>query len=319
MFSQIDAERLRERLPALDFSGAANADSLLARYRSHYGLDVESGGLEASHQAGIIESSRYRLVCHYFSPAAPRGNVFLLHGYFDHSGLYGHLIRHCLGLGYAVVIFDLPGHGLSSGEQASIDSFSRYCEALLDCLRLAQVKNLARPWHVIGQSTGGAILIDSLLHHDLQRHGQFERLILLAPLLRPCNWIRSLFLFRISHWLRRATRRTFTNNSHDRAFRDFLREHDALQCLQLPRDWVLALMDYLRRFRLARPCDTPLHIIQGTDDGTVDWVYNLARLEEKFPQTHIHMVEGARHHLVNESPAYRDDVFNLITDILMED
>ncbi|MEX2469038.1 MAG: alpha/beta hydrolase [Pseudohongiellaceae bacterium] len=319
MFSRADAERLREGLPALDFSGATTTDPLLARYCSHYGLEVESGGLEASHQAGIMESGPYRLVCHYFKPPKSQGSVFLLHGYFDHSGLYGHLIRHCLGLGYAVVIFDLPGHGLSSGDEASIDSFARYCEALLDCLRLARAKNLARPWHVIGQSTGGAILIDSLLHHDLQRHGQFERLILLAPLLRPRNWTRSLFLFRVSRWLRRATRRRFSENSHDRAFLDFLREQDALQSRQLPRDWVLALMDYLHRFRLAQPCDTPLQIIQGTDDGTVDWANNLARLEEKFPQTHIRMVEGARHHLVNESPAYRDEVFKLITEVTMED
>ena len=44
-----------------------------------------------------------------------RGTVLICHGYFDYVGLYRHLIAHVLELGYAVLAYDLPGHGLSSG------------------------------------------------------------------------------------------------------------------------------------------------------------------------------------------------------------
>ena len=41
-------------------------------------------------------------------------NVFLIsHGYYDHAGLYGHLIEHLLSRGWNVAIFDQIGHGLS--------------------------------------------------------------------------------------------------------------------------------------------------------------------------------------------------------------
>ena len=315
MFSRAEAERLRDSLPAMAFGGAASDSPLLARYRSHYGQDAESGPA-ATHQDGTFASGAHTLVCQCFRPPAPHGSVFLLHGYYDHSGLYGHLIRHCLDLGLATVIFDLPGHGLSSGDEASIDSFSRYCEALLDCLTLAREHALPEPWHAIGQSTGGAILIDSLLHHQLGSRFDLARHVLLAPLLRPLDWQRSMLLFGLSRWLRPATGRRFTENSHDRQFIEFLRQQDALQSRLLPRAWVLALMDYLRRFKAAAPCDTPLHVIQGTEDRTVDWPYNLARLADKFPNTHTYMVEGARHHLVNESPEYRSQVFQKVTEAL---
>ncbi|MEB3734885.1 alpha/beta hydrolase [Halopseudomonas pachastrellae] len=47
-----------------------------------------------------------------------------------HMGLYRHLIQWGAGAAYAVLAFDLPGHGLSSGERASIDCFLRYQKVL---------------------------------------------------------------------------------------------------------------------------------------------------------------------------------------------
>ena len=43
---------------------------------------------------------------HFQLPEVGAGTAFLLHGYYDHAGLYGHLIRQCLALGYSVIIMD---------------------------------------------------------------------------------------------------------------------------------------------------------------------------------------------------------------------
>ena len=47
------------------------------------------------------------------SDGAPTGVVCLVHGIGDHSGRYGHLCSALVHAGYAVVGFDLRGHGRS--------------------------------------------------------------------------------------------------------------------------------------------------------------------------------------------------------------
>ncbi len=60
----------------------------------------------------------------------PRGTIFLLHGYNDHTGILKNLICFCLNQNYSVAVYDLPGLGLSSGEQGAIKDFSEYADIL---------------------------------------------------------------------------------------------------------------------------------------------------------------------------------------------
>ncbi|MDA1372917.1 MAG: alpha/beta hydrolase [Proteobacteria bacterium] len=318
MFSRDDAVKLRESLAAIDFNTETDVrNSLLESYLNHYGLNFFTE-MKVSHSVGNFESGEFTLVCHYFSVPLEiqQGTAFLLHGYFDHSGLFGHLIKHCLQLGYAVVIFDQPGHGLSSGSAASIDSFRQYSDALLECFKQAEAFAVNQPWVVIGQSTGAAVIMDALLSSNLTENYPIQRFILLGPLLRPKRWRTSRLLFSFTHWFLKTTPRSFAENSHDEAFLNFLRSNDALQSDRLPRDWVLAMIEYHKRFARAETSNQVLHIIQGTGDETVDWQFNLSKIQVKFPQSKIYLISDARHHLVNESPAYRDKVFTSIDRIV---
>ena len=318
MFTRDDANQLRASLEPLDFAAEAPASPVLDRYRRCYGLDFSSPTLPVRHAIGRFESDSFSLVCQHFALplAQQRGTAFLLHGYFDHTGLYGHLIKHCLQQGLAVVMFDLPGHGLSSGAAASIDSFQRYTAALLTCLRLAAQQQLNQPWVSIGQSTGGAVLMDALLGKQLAQRYPLQRYILLAPLLRPYRWWQSRLLFALVRHFVRTTPRNFAANSHDQEFLSFIKSSDALQSQLLPRDWVQAMIDYQRRFAAAPTSAQALHIIQGSADKTVDWQYNLAAIQAKFPQSKSFLVADARHHLVNESAEYRTRVFSLLDQVM---
>jgi len=338
MFSQADADQLRESLPAIDFRGGdfrgteCHDDSgLLGAYIHHYGLDLRRQGQPVGHRLGTIESGGFKLVCHHFYRDAltqpglnsadnrvennrveNKGTAFLIHGYFDHTGLYRHLISYALDAGYDVVIFDLPGHGLSSGPVANINSFQEYGKAFEDCLALADAQELGRPWITIGQSMGAAVIIDSLLHTDLASHFDIQRYVLLCPLLRPSNWTWGRMLYAVSRWLPYSTQRRFSNNSHDVEFLKFLEWDDALQSQRLPREWVAAMIDYQRRFAKAPASKIPLSIVQGSGDGTVDWRFNLRNLQKKFPNSKSYLVADARHHLVNESREIRSRVFTAI-------
>lgn len=319
MFSHNDAERLRHDLAPMRFDADLPRGDLVDAYCDYYGLNFGSKQRPVHHSLGLLSSGGFEVVCQHFQVALSerRGTVFLLHGYFDHTGIYQHLIRHCLDAGLAVVIFDMPGHGLSSGTPASIQSFAQYRAAFLDCLALARSQQVAQPWVTMGQSTGGAIIMDSLQEASLATRFPCAAYLLLAPLLRPAHWTRSKLLFWLTRPFVSSSPRTFARNSHDEEFLDFLKRSDDLQSRRLEGDWVQAMIDYQRRFEDFPPAPSALHIIQGTGDGTVDWRYNLTKISEKFPASKTYLVAEAGHHLVNESVPYRTRVFTLIDEILV--
>ncbi|MFT4671318.1 MAG: alpha-beta hydrolase superfamily lysophospholipase [Pseudohongiellaceae bacterium] len=313
MFTRADAAEIRRGLGGLDLtsSNAEPLSSVFDAYFKFYKFAPSVIGAQSSHTAGIIHAAGFDVLTQYFKPTEKnsRGTVVLLHGYFDHAGIYQHVIKHCLDQGLGVVIFDMPGHGLSSGEVASIESFDVYCKVLLRLLESMQNAGLPGPWHLLGQSTGAAVMIDCLLKNLFSKQFPLTKFIALAPLLRPYAWQTSRLLFSLSRLFLSSTKRKFSENSHDRQFLDFLNFEDPLQSRRLMRDWILAMMKNQQQFALAQINQTPLHIIQGTADTTVDWQYNLEKFKSKFPNTLIEQIPGARHHLVNESEAYRGQVF----------
>ncbi len=316
MFSLQDVERLRKQLAPFDlFGGETDQTAILTAYRSHYCIDPGNLGFLCSHRIGTFRSGAYTLVAQHFQlHEGEVGTTFLLHGYYDHAGLYGHLIRQCLALGYSVVIMDLPGHGLSSGKRASIESFEAYAEAL-DCV-LKFAFELPRPWICIGQSTGCAVIMDSLLNRGLDKRFRLAQYVLLCPLIYPVGWSLSRHVFWLTRSFLPGIRRSFSRNSHDDGFLHFLRKRDCLQAWTLPTAWVAAMVDYQQRFTRAALSEVPVQIIQGTSDGTVDWRKNLPLIKKKFPASQSYLIENARHHLVNESVCFRKAVFARLAEII---
>ena len=240
----------------------------------------------------------------------------MVHGYYDHTGLYGHLIEYFLKRGFGIIAFDLPGHGLSSGEPAVVQSFSQYHAALSQCVEIAKNAELRKPWHAIGQSTGCSILMDYCLRDCASSESMFDEIVLLAPLVRPHQWLRSSLLHSVLEPFVDSVTRNFVNNSGDQEFLDFVSERDPLQSQRLSAKWVRALKTWLVTFANYAPCSRSINVLQGSQDKTVDWRYNLKAIKDKFPQTNCEMLSGARHHLVNESPSIRKEMFAIIDRII---
>lgn len=324
LFSAEDAITMRGLLPPLqdclvqDGSlDCAKLEALKNRYCEHYSLSFEELDDTIEHTFGRFHSHEYSLVCQIFKSQELNslGTVFLVHGYFDHAGIYKNLIRFCLERRLAVVMIDLPGHGLSSGKRASIDSFDRYTSALVDCTEILSTSSLPKPWHLIGQSMGGAIILDLLLEPVRFETKHFEKIVLLGPLLRPKDWARSrIFFFIVKKFVQRLNRK-FSMNSNDDTFLNFLKQGDKLQPKHLSIDWIEAMVSFQKRFQNAPVSERVIHIIQGSDDGTVDWKYNIPQFKKKLPNAKVHMIEKARHHLVNESVEYRDQIFSKMAEL----
>ena len=295
---------LRSGLAPLSSRQPLSAQALA--YQRFYGLDLPVQRLLGSFEAGSFE-----LVGQAWLPPQPVATLFVLHGYYDHMGLYRHVIEWALSKGLAVVSCDLPGHGLSSGERASISDFGLYQQTLVALFGQARELELPRPWHLCGQSTGGAIAVDHVLHAG--EHSPVDgELILLAPLVRPRAWHWSKLSYRLLRHFVNGIQRQFSENSNDPAFLPFL-QADPLQPRRLPTAWVGALMSWVKRIEAAPPSTRRPLIVQGEADGTVDWRYNLKVLKAKFADPQILLLPEARHHLANELPATRQRYLDFIS------
>jgi len=319
MFTLENANQLKESLAEIDFATPVSSDQATQSYISHYGLGFNSEKLTVTHCLGCYSSGRFRIACQYFAPPieSQKATIALVHGYYDHIGLYGHLIKHCLNSGYSVLTFDLPGHGLSNGVTASIDNFDQYSKALADCLDLANLHGLTRPWFVVGQSTGAAAIINYLLKEQQFSQYHFDRIIFLAPLLKPRNWIKAILFHSLFRLFLKKIKRDFSPNSHDKNFSQFIAEKDPLQSRFLSIDWINALKHYLADFAAAPRHGEAIHIVQGTDDGTVNWRHNLPKLLEKFPNAKTYLIKDAQHHMVNEVEEFRARIFAAVDSILI--
>lgn len=305
-------ESLIAEMPELQWQQPCLAESEQWRaYRQFYKLDFAELD-QVSHFAGLLKTAGYDIAVQIWRQPGARGTALLLHGYYDHTGIYGSLIEFCLRQGLDVVIFDLPGHGLSSGERAAINSFQEYDEVFSLVLQQVEV-HLGGPLYLFGQSTGGAISINYLLKRQLTpQQSPFKAITLFAPLVRPKGWAKARVLHSVLSLVLRRVKRSFKQNSADGHFLKFIAEHDPLQPHHLSVRWVGALRQWIPFVELSPNCDVPLNIIQGDADNTVDWCHNLEILSQKFPNRQVFMLTGGQHHVVNESAENRLKVYQQV-------
>ena len=110
----------------------------------------------------------------------PRAVVCLVHGMGDHSGRYGHVADRLTQAGYALISFDLRGHGKSPGPRGHTPSY----EALLSDVNffLNEVNKNFRelPLFLYGHSLGGNLV----LNYVLRRQPKLKGAIVTGPWLR---------------------------------------------------------------------------------------------------------------------------------------
>lgn len=310
-----DKQLTAAALPKFDLTQAAAQNSALEGYRQLYGLNL----LESEHWQGYLDVAQFRIHLQVFRPLAiqqPKGSVWLIHGYLEHSGIYQPIIQELLEQGFSVITFDLPGHGLSDGVEAGIDDFDDY-QAVLLAIRaeVEAAQQLPKPWLGIGQSTGGAILMHHILDFAEQRQNPLvDRVLLLSPLIRPAKsawWHNPIGLGIVSR-IRRQVPRYFRRNNHNPEFLRFVRLQDPLQPRSMSMNWIVAMSKWMLDMEQRPSCRIPVWLAQGALDQTVDWRYNIEFIRKKFRlQTSLILEEGS-HQLINERADIRAALTGLI-------
>ena len=241
-------------------------------------------------------------------PTAPSVAIAVVHGYGDHGGRYTWFGEDMAARGYAVYVYDLRGHGQSSGRRGQVKRFDEYLDdtaVFLDEVRRVQPDV---PMFLLGHSLGGLICTRFVE----ERAPEVRGLILSSPLLQlaeavpPSKLVAAKAMAKV--WPHhdigntvRAAQLSHEQSVVEAYVTDPLVHHVA------PARWAaetLAAQD--AAMAAAKSISLPLLVLYGTDDQVVD----IAFIEALFAQAtsedkRIERYEGLYHECFNESERAR--------------
>jgi len=115
----------------------------------------------------------------------PRGKVkavvCLVHGLGEHCGRYDPVARAFTEKGFAVLAFDLRGHGRSDGPRGHAPSYAALMNDISQLIETGKQRFPSLPVFLYGQSLGGNLV----LYYVLRRCPDLTGVIASSPLFRP--------------------------------------------------------------------------------------------------------------------------------------
>ncbi|WP_069365062.1 alpha/beta hydrolase [Salisediminibacterium beveridgei] len=304
-------ERIRqfkEQIPELSELYSETGRQPMEKYLGDYHFETS---FIKHYRAGEINRENQNLFVQCFYAKEHKGTVFLVHGYLDHSGGLSVTINELLRHGYTVFTVDLPGHGLSQGEEGSIHSFKEYIDAVEDAYRAMHSYIPSGEIIGLGHSTGAAILFQSIG----QKRIRLDRLVMAAPLYLPYQWKKTKGIIKMLSRIMPTSKRAFKRNSDDELYHQFI-TRDPLQVHYLKADWFFAMADWQEEIRYSPIVRLPVYLIQGERDTTVDAKRTISFYEQKCRYLQVCLVPEARHQVLNERQVLREFVHRRILSFL---
>ncbi len=93
----------------------------------------------------------------------PKALVALVHGLGEHTGRYAHVGKAFSAAGYALVGFDLRGHGKSGGPRGHAPSFEAFMKDIDDFFSKLGKRYPTQPHFLYGHSLGGVLVLNYVL------------------------------------------------------------------------------------------------------------------------------------------------------------
>lgn len=135
--------------------------------------------------------------------------VCLIHGVGEHSSRYEHVAKVFNRAGYALIAFDLRGHGHSEGKRGHAPNYECLMEDISLLIKTARQRHPNQPVFLYGHSLGGNLVI----HYALNRKPELAGVVASSPLLRlaykPPAWktgiLNLMYFLHIQCSLQRGT------------------------------------------------------------------------------------------------------------------
>jgi acylglycerol lipase len=116
--------------------------------------------------------------CEWKPDKKAKGVIALVHGHGEHSGRYENLADFYIKNGFAVVSFDLLGHGKSDGQRGHLPENMAYLSSIDNLLDYASRQYPDLPIFLRGHSLGGEIV----LWYGIEQNPKINGIISTAPL-----------------------------------------------------------------------------------------------------------------------------------------
>jgi alpha-beta hydrolase superfamily lysophospholipase len=104
-------------------------------------------------------------------PEKPRAAIMLVHGHGEHVGRYDHVAAALAEKGYAMLGFDLRGHGKSGGPRGHTPSYDALMDDIASFSRQADERYPGLPHFLYGHSMGGNLVLNFALRRKPDLHG----------------------------------------------------------------------------------------------------------------------------------------------------
>lgn len=101
-----------------------------------------------------------------WEPENPKAVVCLVHGLGEHSGRYPHVGKAFADAGFALVAFDLRGHGKSGGQRGHFPSIDAIMDDIHQHIRQGSDKFPGLPVFLYGHSLGGLLVLNYATYHQ---------------------------------------------------------------------------------------------------------------------------------------------------------
>lgn len=112
------------------------------------------------------------LFVHGWEPdTQPKAVVALIHGLGEHIGRYEHVAQAMTGAGYALVGFDLRGHGKSGGTRGHFPSLDAVMQDIKDFFNFLTTRYPSLPQFLYGHSLGGLLVLTYALKNKTSLKG----------------------------------------------------------------------------------------------------------------------------------------------------
>ena len=98
-----------------------------------------------------------------WKPENPKAVAVLVHGHGEHTNRYQHVAQAFNDSGYALLAFDLRGHGLSAGQRGHTPHFDNLLDDISDFIGEARKLYPGLPLFLYGHSMGGNLVINYVL------------------------------------------------------------------------------------------------------------------------------------------------------------
>ena len=96
----------------------------------------------------------------------PRAVVCLVHGLGEYSGRYAHVGKALADAGFALVAFDLRGHGKSGGQRGHFPSLDVLMDDIHQLIQQGSEKFPGLPFFLYGHSLGGLLVLNYATYDD---------------------------------------------------------------------------------------------------------------------------------------------------------